>query len=711
MPQFRTITPDKCYSDVAAAGTRTLCVTVPELVECGVSDNTVKYGLKCQRTGEVYCWPHHKEGNTIYIHYDGLKDRYKRMIDRLHCDGIEAELWTINRDSAARHTRLKALCGSLPSMVEVYPDDLAEIRASRCLNGMDAHRTARAAGWLRLWRRMDVKAARRMGFRSVTELQAALFEHCMDEQAAGIIRFPKPITAARVLDRKAREFAAKGVTTLVGGYFGNANRGKIDTLIHAVLIELASSPLKYSFEDIAMMYNTDPAYSHLERLSVSAIKQHLNNPAYKKIWYYARHGRDAGDNKYQVEALRQQITTPDQLWSIDGTASQLYYRDAEGRMKSDLYIYFVADAATGAIVGSSVAFAETSGLVTEALTDAVEKHGYCPEQLQYDNSSANVQCMVEGLMNNMTRVHFPCKPYRGKAKYIESIIGHFQQQVLRQHRNFKGGNVTVKSLNSKANPELLKWLKKNPAELPSQDEAIQQIYDAIEAWNTRGERRDSYGRWTGMSKIERYTAEAEGRRRLNYFDKLSLFRVELPKAYKYTQQGIKITIGGKKYYYVVPDTDDTTSDFIFSNENMYAEFKVRVNINDPQCIELFTKDGRPVATAVEKERFAAAVAQMEPGDKAAIRMFNDMQETYGYNYAMGELRRQRDILEQNSLRATGTGDYFGICYNEKQGEHLGWKDSAKFTTNAIENVEEDIANGLKPRETKQRSILTALKNF
>ena len=94
MPQYRNIPDtDKCYSEVAKPGERVFCVTVSELVSWGVSETYMKRGISAQRNGEVYCWPHHKEGNTVYIHYEGLKDKYKALIRSLLMDGKDIAEW------------------------------------------------------------------------------------------------------------------------------------------------------------------------------------------------------------------------------------------------------------------------------------------------------------------------------------------------------------------------------------------------------------------------------------------------------------------------------------------------------------------------------------------------------------------------------------------------------------------------------------------
>ena len=62
MPEYRNIPINApCYSEVAQVGDRTLCVTVPEMVECGISESYLKLSISRQRNNEVTFWPHHKD--------------------------------------------------------------------------------------------------------------------------------------------------------------------------------------------------------------------------------------------------------------------------------------------------------------------------------------------------------------------------------------------------------------------------------------------------------------------------------------------------------------------------------------------------------------------------------------------------------------------------------------------------------------------------
>ena len=427
-----------------------------------------------------------------------------------------------------------------------------------------------------------------------------------------------------------------------------------------------------------MMYNDWADIIQKPNMTVSAVKKYLNQPKIKRVWYYSRHGKLAADNEMQQLINRERPSFPDALWSIDGTATQLYYVDSDGKIKSDLYIYFIADACTGAIIGHSVAYTETTGLVVEAFGSAINTYSNKPYQIQYDNSSANQSGFVQSLMTNMSRVHFPCEPYKGRGKYVESIIGHFQQRVLRKRENFKGGNINVKSLNSVANPELLAEWPKNKERLPSMTEVIDELGKAVQEWNTRGEKRNSFGRFVGQSKIDKYVNTAHEKRvQLNYFDKLSLFMAEMPKPYPYGTEGILIELDKKKYKFRVPDGDGI-GDFIFAAEHLGEKFTVRLNRENPELCLLF-QNGKHIATAYEMELFASCVADFKEGEKSRQTQFKQKQDQYGTEFAQRELQRQMALL--SDMKATGTDGF-------------GWWDISKAEDNARNNKAEDSRNGM-----------------
>lgn len=699
MPQYRNIPLNaSCYSEIGVPGEKVLCVSVSELKECEISEGYLKRAFSGQRHGEIYIWPHHKEGREIFIHFDGLSEKYRRLINNILCGGIDAHLWVENQVAAQLNRKLSSFKRSLREMVEVDPADLERLSETGLYIPMDVQRIGRAAGWLRLWRRLDVRTVRRYGFSSITEVQQEMFKQCLNEQERGFVKFPKPISNERALDRKAREYARKGLDCLIAGYFGNANRGEMDPRSHSILMTLASAQVKYSFEDIGMFYNEQAAALGLPKRTVSSIKQYLNLPKNKKIWYSVRHGKVVANLEMIPMIDREKPSRPDALWSLDGTTMQLYYkklaRDKRGNEKwklfSDLYAYFITDACTDAIIGCSVALTETSGMVIEALRDAVSRQKYIPYQMNFDNGAANVAHQVKALQENMAHASFPCMPESGRSKTVELVIGHFQQRELRKFENFKGGNVNVRSNNSTANRELLEYLQEHMELVPTEQEVIRQFGEGIDAWNSRGEGRDAYGAFIGRSKMERYREHYEGRRAVNHFEIMSLFVVELKNRrhpfgeYVYGQKGIELEMGGKKLKYIVPDSADRVMDFDFSRENLGRTFKVKINLNvtRSEWIELYDRNGKFVATAWEKEKLAGCVEDMKkkPGQFLKLREAVERQKEF-YGEAVREIDLQKAQAAKAGFRMTGT-------------DGLGWWDSPKEIENARNSLLEDRRNGI-----------------
>jgi len=674
-----------------------LCVTPAELALCGISEEYLKRARNGQRKGEMYCWEFHKQGRNVYHHYHSLKPQYKELIKAILCNNIEPDIYLRNQEEKKAAAVINAITDQLTSLVVSYPYEIEELTNTHLYTPTECHQLARAAAWFRLINDFDVHKARKLGFASIVDFRNEVFKRCLNEQNANpvpLIKFKKgQITNERVLYRNAQDYKAEGIKCLIHAGVGNVNREMADTLVHAKMIELASNQVKYNWEDVSMMYNDWADNNNKPNMSTSAVKQYLNTPKIKKVWFYARHGKLAADNELQSFINRDKPSFPDALWSLDGSTMQLYYRNDKGEIKSELYVEFVTDANTGAIIGYSIAYTETAGMVEEALRNAINKYEYKPYQLQYDNSSANKAVVTKNLMDNMSRVHFPCEAYKGRGKYVEGIIGHFQQRVLRYNENFKGGNITSKSLNSKANPELLaKFSGKNAEkQLPTFDQVIIEFNEAVAEWNARGEKRDSFGRWVGESKISRYTSiQHEKRAKMNYFDKISLFMIKQKDPYPYGNNGIVIEINKKVHHFIVPDGNDTPGDFIFANEHMFEKFIVKLDRENPDMISLY-KDDIFITYAYNKEKLPSCVADMKEGNKAKQVYLKTQQDEWGSKYAIRELEKQMAILGE--LKATGTDGF-------------GWWDSSKSNVNARENDLEDAFNGVSDGLTdKQRRIL------
>lgn len=674
-------------------------VSYTELIDSSISTKyMIKDALRRQRQGKVNCWQHKRfdlvngkwveytdksRKGKVYIVYDTLKDNYKIQIKKELCGDTDPYVWVKNKETEEKEKKLDNICQSLVEKLKVNPKYISEFIDTGNYSNIEAQQLTRSVAWLELLNSIKIKEAHKMGFESIQHLREKALDTINKELDEGLVKFKaNKLNSVQVLFKYMAKYKKQGINCLISGKFGNQNTRKINDEQHAWLMAEMSKPTKQLFEDIAQKYNTEAVEKYnWPNLTTAAIKHHLNKKENVRIWHFSRHGVDASNNEFQSLIKRNRPSFPDALISIDGTALQLYYKDSSGKMRSDLYYYLVTDAYSLSIVGYAVAYTETSELVMEALKNYVDTFGYKPYQLQYDNSSANVSGAIQGLMNNMSKVAFPCKPYSGRSKIVETIIGNFEQSVLRQYENFKGGSPTTKNLNSKANPELIKKIQKD---LPTEEQVIEMFKDAVNEWNLRGERRNGYGQFEGETRLEKYAHQHDKRVRLNYFEKMMLFMVELPKQYKYTNKGITI----KGIDYIVPDPDEI-GDFIFQNLHYGELFTVRVNLSMPGFIHLF-KNNRFVAEAFEKESYASCVADMKEGEASKIRIYQLKQKQYGEIQSRNELERQRQFLESRGI-ATGTYGH-------------SWQDIPKADYNRKESQEVDIINGVSQESELVRRL-------
>lgn len=664
-----------------------------------ISENYLNKALYQFRNGKTSTWAHKRfskhnnkfteyplssrKGN-VYILYDSLRGTYKELIKARLYNDSEPDEYIKMQKATERQAELDEFKESLSDYLVVDPDDVAYFTELNQFDLADCHRLARGAAWLRLLNSISVKDARNKGYKSIKELRQSALDIINKELDAHLVRFKaKKLNAVRVLYQYMSDYKVNGLKCLISDKIGNSNSRKITPEISAWLIDRMSDPRKYSFEDVAQLYNQTAKKQEWTMVTTNAIKQHLRRPEILKVWFYRRHGKVAADNLLHSYMQRNRASFADAVWDMDGTALQLYYRDENGKkLLSDLYVYYIVDEHSTAVIGYSVAFTETTELVMEALKNTIQTHGYKPYQLRYDNGRANISNAIKKLMNNMSRVSFPCTPNRGRVKIIETLQGHIEQRVLRGQANFKGGSPSTRNLDSKANPELLKEIKGN---LPTRDEVIQQLHQAIKEWNGRGEERDQYGIMQGETKLQQYKHEHAQRIKLNYFEIMSLFTIELTNnqdkqgKYTYRNQGIRIQLFNKTYNYIVPDPDGV-GDFVFMNNNFEKKFTVKVNPDNPSVAYLYD-NGKFVAEAVEKERYAAGIADMQEGEGSKIRMYQLKQEKFGSEYAKTELERQRQILEKSGMK-TGTDGH-------------DWYDLPKHAWNDKESAQVDEINGIK----------------
>lgn len=286
MPEYRNIPLDApCYSSVAEPGGRVFCVTVDELIECGLSENYLYKGLSRQRSEELSCWSHHKEGRVVYIHYDGLKPNYQALIRAKLMQDMQPEDWF------NQHGRADWIMKRLQPYAALNPVDETYLDVATYPNGEKLTPEARAIAsescrWLgmfvRLKRKQDIKA---IGYTSVTEF----YDDATFMFAKKGIQLP---TSYVKLRRKIVEYERVGASCCVD-LRGQSNKNAAKVYNEeqtALLRSLCGRGASYNCQQVADLYNTVAKEKGWEEISRRSALNYL-----REYHLVVKAGRDGSE--------------------------------------------------------------------------------------------------------------------------------------------------------------------------------------------------------------------------------------------------------------------------------------------------------------------------------------------------------------------------------------------------------------------------------
>lgn len=95
-----------------------LCITPSEFEACGIKRKTIYSYVSKQEKGELYCWENHKEGKNTYIHYNGLKDKYKALVKLYLCNNIEPEVYLNDKEDKKKQQLIDNLTDQITTLVK-----------------------------------------------------------------------------------------------------------------------------------------------------------------------------------------------------------------------------------------------------------------------------------------------------------------------------------------------------------------------------------------------------------------------------------------------------------------------------------------------------------------------------------------------------------------------------------------------------------------
>lgn len=494
MPEYRNIpTNAACYSDVARPEERTLCVTVPEMVQCGVSENVLYKGCRRQQLEETNCWPHHKEGNTIYLHYSGLKANYQAMIRKVLMDDLSVEEW-YNRNGRVQAIRERLLPYAYLTADDEIALDAATYPTGERFSPEAREKAAEACRWLSLFTRLSSKQAiKGIGYATVGELY--------DDVTFLIARQGISLPTAYVkLRKKIREYEAEGAICCVGRRGqSNKNAAKVYTEDQTALLRtICGRSASYNAQQIANFYNLVAEAKGWDTISRRSALNYLNE--YHLIVEAGRNGSEAFRNKISMQPRRKRPTEALSFWSLDGWTVELYYqKDVKGPDGKITHTYtnrltavVVLDATCDYPVGYAIGEGESVKLIAEAVKNAIDYvHDtlggpYRPYQIQSDHYGIKSMGTV---YNDVAEYFTPARVKNAKSKPIERYFRYLNEnycQLYFGNSNWSGFGVKTRG-KKQPNIDVLELRKRN---FPYKEGVIQQIH-----WIFQQEREKKQKTW------------------------------------------------------------------------------------------------------------------------------------------------------------------------------------------------------------------------
>lgn len=423
-----------------------------------------------------------------------------------------------------------------------------------------------------------------------------------------------PPSMSRFKDKIAK-FKKEGYASLISKKVGNSNTLKLTIEAQELLIAMKRSrkPI-YTDQQLFDEFNRRAEEKGWKPLkSIASLRNFLKRPDVEPLWLDAVLGEQVSRLKFDRRHRTELPTLRDALWYGDGTKLNLYYQDADGRIAT-LQVYEVIDAATEVMLGYHISETEDHWAQYHAFRMAIQLSGHRPFEIVTDNQGGHKKLGAQGLLSKIALRHRPTAAYNGRSKTIESLFGRFQSQVLHQHWNFTGMNVTATKGTSRPNKD---FILTNKDELPTRAELLKAYAECRNEWNNMvvGE--------SGKTRMGIYLESVNpDTPAVSEYDLINWFWITTDKPSTFTASGIEVTINKVKRAYEVLD-ENGLPDLAWRRLHTNRRFYVQYDPADMGSVRLLTEDKRFERVAKPYLSVPRAQQDQTAADKNFLR---EMQE-------------------------------------------------------------------------------------
>lgn len=558
--------------------TGSVLVTWKELLHAGVKPNTMKLGVFRNSPN----WPFFTmPGNdkTKVVELTAIPKQYQELVEAKYGDPFTY-----------------ACAQQLERFLICKPSDREFIQKYPGVNPDDAKKYIEACAYLKLF------DCSKMEYRMRGFANRTIFEEAMTKLIkANDVWLP---SHPKSLCKKVKEYRLKGPSAVLHKNYGNSNSEKLTAEQKEWLFAQYADHRSPDMTLIHTLYLREAVERGWPMVSERTVQAYLGTP---KVQHDAMIERNAKlwKDKFGFTIVTERPTTPLSLVESDGTKLNLFYLDSEGKRRADLQMYIVVDIASEFIMGYSFSFSENAETVRSAWQMAVSRSWRMPKQIRFDNGGAHKSAEVKAFINRISQVNFNSTAYSGQSKYIEGIIGRFQDKHLRLFHNFTGMNVKAKKAGSQLNES---YIKSNKDLIPDVNGAIQQAISAIEAWNNAANSRSEL-------RSELFYSIADAGIPVTDQDRVNIFYSQRPQI-TYRKDGIEMWVDNRKYMFDV--RENGLPSLAFREENIGNRYNVAYLPSDLSHIYLLDKDGKIVTRAEANTGIAGALHDAGDGHRTEL---------------------------------------------------------------------------------------------
>lgn len=565
-----------------------ICVTKDEVTRAGANDYTVSSGIRDHRKGKVTCWPHHKEGKTIYLHYDGLKPEYRQLIKDKLCGGLEPAEYLKNQALIKQADTKQAETEALELVI---------------INSLEKY-----APYLKYYENFKLDQAKKAAVNCAAIVAGAHYMALNGIKPNSLTFYKKLGEIFEKYDQKPtneRRLAEK-IKAYVGGTpvnelvtvprAGNNNRAlyrKADAntieVIRGWMVQLMDGH-NYSDATIIRAIAHNCELSGFEVIPSKSTLQNWVNA--KDLSFLTANARYSDNNRFSrkynaVNHFERPLFAND-VWQMDGTRINMIPHKAVAKngdkKEAFLYIITVFDAHSGDILGDYYGYNESRWAYAAALQAACTNTGALPHTLVLDrfpgHNTQEWQHLEATLKEKYAVKVIYTSKSTGKAQ-VERSFGTLQSVFMCQSDYYYGEGVKSTRPSAHRTEEYIKKAIKEAKNAGFDiEKAIEESFKVVNAYRTTP--LNTYSR--KYAKIEQSPAQLW--QRSDKPNQMALQPIDLVKLFwlrrkiTFSQQLFSLEIMREACYYPV-------SEFEFVKNNTGVTFEVRYDPFDLSQIYVF----------------------------------------------------------------------------------------------------------------------------